>query len=75
MNRVPPRPGAPSRQGLMKLLMLILLPLWLLFAFRHVFGGRWWALAARAVFASASYALLLVATITAGVVLLATGLH
>ena len=31
--------------------------------------------AARAVFVSASYALLLVATITAGVVLLATGLH
>lgn len=30
MNRVPPRPGAPARQGLMKLLMLILLPLWLL---------------------------------------------
>jgi hypothetical protein len=55
--------------------LALLLPLWLLFAFRHVFGGRWWALAARAVFVSASYALLLVATITAGVVLLATGLH
>jgi Protein of unknown function (DUF3667) len=55
--------------------LALLLPLWLLFAFRHAFGGRWWALAARAVFASASYALLLVATITAGVVLLATGLH
>jgi len=51
--------------------LALLLPLWLLFAFRHVFGGRWWALAARAGFVSASYALLLVATVAAGVLLFA----
>jgi len=52
----------------------LLLPLWLLFAFRHVFGGRWFALAARAVFVSAIYALLLIATVAAGVLLFATTL-
>ena len=36
--------------------------------------GRWWALAARAVFVSATYALLLIATIAAAVALLAAGL-
>lgn len=51
--------------------LALLLPLWLLFAFRHVFGGRWWALAARAGFVSASYALLLIATVAAGVLLFA----
>lgn len=43
----------------------------LLFAFRRVFGGRWWALALRAAVASAAYALLLLATIAAGVGMLA----
>ncbi|MBK6279664.1 MAG: DUF3667 domain-containing protein [Gammaproteobacteria bacterium] len=51
--------------------LVLVLPLWLLFAFRHLFGGRWWALAARAGFVSASYALLLVAAIAAGVLLFA----
>lgn len=51
--------------------LVLLLPLWLLFAFRHLFGGRWWALAARAGFVSAGYALLLVATVAAGALLLA----
>lgn len=54
--------------------LVLVLPLWLLFAFRHVLGGRWWALAARAVFVSATYALLLIATIAAAVALLAAGL-
>lgn len=53
--------------------LVLLLPLWLLFAFRHLFGGRWWALAARAAFVSVAYAGLLVAAVAAGVLLLAGG--
>jgi hypothetical protein len=54
--------------------LILLMPLWLLLAFRRAFGGRWWALALRALLVSGVYAVLLLGTVVAGVLLLATTL-